>query len=190
LELARRHNDATVAVARQAVELFARHVREPLRRGSVPDALARPNEAGATSSPDSSGVTSADDGLLQAYASLLPAVNTLVGHHFARTLVKVALDHVEQAGSEEERQAVWDRIGNEGDSLDFVVVDTEGTHGGRAEHPTRNRRPPAGRRRPASPLRRRPERARSIFHPVQPRPSWSARCSTPSPPAMTSSTGP
>ena len=54
------------------------------------------------------------DGLLQAYADLLPAVNTLVGHHFARTLVKVALDHVEREGSDEEREAVRDRIRTDG----------------------------------------------------------------------------
>ena len=47
LDLARRHNEATEAVARQAVELFARHIREPLRRGARPDALAtrRPGSA-------------------------------------------------------------------------------------------------------------------------------------------------
>jgi hypothetical protein len=37
-------------------------------------------------------------------------VNTLVGHHFTRTLVKVALDHVERVGSDAERRAVRDRI--------------------------------------------------------------------------------
>ena len=110
LELARRHNEATEAVARQAVDLFAHHVREPLRRGTLPDALAHQPDglpAGATGDP-------AVDGLLQAYAELLPAVNTLVGHHFTRTLVKVALDHVERVGSDEERRAVWDRIEADG----------------------------------------------------------------------------
>jgi DNA-binding transcriptional MerR regulator len=102
LELARRHNEATEEVARQAVDLFARHVREPLRRGARPHALAQATE-GATGDP-------AVDGLLQAYVELLPAVNTLVGHHFIRTLVRVALDHVEQVGSDEERRAVWERI--------------------------------------------------------------------------------
>ena len=108
LDLARRHNEATEATARQAVELFAHHVREPLRAGARPDALAHPDHtagplAGRTGDP-------AVDGLLQAYAELLPAVNTLVGHHFTRTLVRVALDHVEREGSAEEREAVWDRI--------------------------------------------------------------------------------
>jgi len=106
MDLARRHNQATEAVAREAVELFARHVREPLRHGALPDALSRSTDGlpgAATGDP-------AVDGLLQAYASLLPAVNTLVGHHFTRTLVKAALEHVERVGSEEERQAVWSRI--------------------------------------------------------------------------------
>ena len=109
LELARRHNEATEATAREAVEMFARHVREPLRTGVRPDALA------ASGRPDDGGTGDpAVDGLLQAYAELLPAVNTLVGHHFTRTLVRVALDHVEQEGSPEERDAVWDRIRAEG----------------------------------------------------------------------------
>ena len=105
LDLARRHNEATEATARQAVEMFARHVREPLRSGARPDALSAGR--GAASARDGDPAV---DGLLQAYAELLPAVNTLVGHHFTRTLVRVALDHVEQEGSDEEREAVWDRI--------------------------------------------------------------------------------
>jgi len=105
LELARRHNEATEATAREAVEMFARHVREPLRSGVRPDALVAPDRA-----DDGRAGDPAVDGLLQAYAELLPAVNTLVGHHFTRTLVRVALDHVEQVGSPEEREAVWDRI--------------------------------------------------------------------------------
>lgn len=110
LDLARSHHQATESVARQAVDLFARHVREPLRHGARPDALthaAAGLPAGATGDP-------AVDGLLQAYAELLPAVNTLVGHHFTRTLVQVALDHVERVGSEEERRAVWERVEADG----------------------------------------------------------------------------
>ncbi len=102
LDLARRHHEATVAVAREAVAMFATHVRDPLRHGAVPDALSHP-----TSEPP--GGTTGDpavDGLLLSYAELLPAVTTLVGHHFTRTLVKAALDHVERMGSDEERRAV------------------------------------------------------------------------------------
>ena len=120
LDLARRHNQATEAVARQAVDLFARHVREPLRQGALPDALAHPSDGlpvGATGDP-------AVDGLLQAYAELLPAVNTLVGQHFTRTLVKVALDHVDRVGSDEERRAVWDRI--ESEDARPALADTDG----------------------------------------------------------------
>ena len=112
LDLARRHNEATEATARQAVEMFARHIREPLRAGVRPDALSHPDHAtGPLASPTGDPAV---DGLLQAYGELLPAVNTLVGHHFTRTLVRVALDHVEQEGSDEEREAVWDRIRTEG----------------------------------------------------------------------------
>ena len=123
LDLARRHNEATAAVARQAVDLFARHVREPLRQGTVPDALVR----NADGTVETATGDPAVDGLLQAYASLLPAVNTLVGHHFARTLVKVALEHVEQVGSEQERQAVWDRI--EADGMSHELADADRTGG-------------------------------------------------------------
>jgi hypothetical protein len=123
LDLARQHNEATEATARQAVGMFARHIREPLRAGVRPDALVHGDNsvdplAGRTGDP-------AVDGLLQAYAELLPAVNTLVGHHFTRTLVRVALDHVDREGSDEEREAVWDRIrstGTDSDHLDGAPV--------------------------------------------------------------------
>jgi DNA-binding transcriptional MerR regulator len=118
LELARRHNEATEATARQAVEMFARHVRDPLRTGRLPDALAQ---------RASEGEGDAVDGLLQAYAELLPAVNTLVGHHFTRTLVRVALDHVEREGSDQEREAVWDRLRSEGGTTGSRAVDTAGS---------------------------------------------------------------
>jgi DNA-binding transcriptional MerR regulator len=102
LDLARRHHEATVAVAREAVAMFAVHVRDPLRHGVVPDALSHPT----TGPPGGTTGDPAVDGLLQSYVELLPAVTTLVGHHFARTLVKAALDHVERVGSDEERRAV------------------------------------------------------------------------------------
>lgn len=108
LDLARRHSEATEATARHAVEMFARHIREPLRAGVRPDALAHGDDT-IDPSADHTG-DPAVDGLLQAYAELLPAVTTLVGHHFTRTLVRVALDYVEREGSDEEREAVWDRI--------------------------------------------------------------------------------
>ncbi len=98
LDLARRHNEATKAVANEAVDLFSNYVRRPLRSG-----------------PE--GPTPGDDDverLVRAYAELLPAVNTLVANHFTRTLVNTALDHVEHSGSEAERQAISDQIGMDG----------------------------------------------------------------------------
>jgi len=97
LDLARRHHEATRAVAEEAVAMFSEHVRDRLR-----------NDRASSLRIDES----ADDvdQLLRAYSELLPAVDALVGHHFTRTLVKVALDHVEQAGSAEEQRAIWDRL--------------------------------------------------------------------------------
>ena len=113
LDLARRHNEATEDTARQAVEMFARHIRQPLRQGVRPDALDHPEHATGPLG-DLTG-DPAVDGLLQAYAELLPAVNTLVGHHFTRTLVRVALDHVDRVGTDEEREAIRDRIRADGE---------------------------------------------------------------------------
>jgi DNA-binding transcriptional MerR regulator len=101
LDLARRHHEATEAVAAEAVSMFSTHVRGPLRRAHPPaEADADGGEAG-----DEPHI----ERLLQAYAELLPAVNTLVGHHFTRTLLAAALDHVEQIGSDAERRAIADR---------------------------------------------------------------------------------
>jgi DNA-binding transcriptional MerR regulator len=97
LDLARRHHEATEAVAREAVGMFSTHVRAPLRQD---------HPTGGSGGPDDEPHI---DRLLQAYAELLPAVNTLVGHHFTRTLVAVALDHIEVEGSDAERQAIGDR---------------------------------------------------------------------------------
>jgi len=95
-DLARRHHAATEAVAREAVSMFATHVRGPLRhehRDGEPAGPAADAEEAAR--------------LVQAYTELLPAVNTLVGHHFTRALLKAALDHVEQAGSETSTDTLW-----------------------------------------------------------------------------------
>ncbi len=87
LDLARRHHAATEFVAREAVAMFSTHVRGSLRRqsGGADDATR----------------------LVQAYAELLPAVNTLVGHHFNRALLHAAFDHIEAEGTDDERRAVW-----------------------------------------------------------------------------------
>ncbi len=101
LDLARRHHQATEAVADEAVSLFSQYVRRPLRQeGRTPD------------SPDGAPTPGAQaDRLVQAYAELLPAVTTLVQVHFARTLVRAALDHVERVGSDAEREAVVQQLG-------------------------------------------------------------------------------
>jgi DNA-binding transcriptional MerR regulator len=91
LDLSRRHHAATEMVAREAVDMFSTHVRGALRRQRL-DGDTTDQEAAR---------------LVQAFAELLPAVNTLVGHHFTRTLLKAAFDHIEHEGSEVERQAVW-----------------------------------------------------------------------------------
>ena len=105
LDLARRHHEATEAVAHEAVSMFSIHVRGPLRRAQQPDGDAPP--------PVGPGDEPHIERLLQAYSELLPAVNTLVGHHFTRTLIRVALDHVDQVGSDAERRAIGDRAGAE-----------------------------------------------------------------------------
>ena len=92
LELGRRHHAATESVAREAVELFSVHIRGPLREQGAGD-----DDAARTAR------------LVEAYAELLPAVTTLVGHHFTRTLLKAALDHIEQVGTPVELQAVKDQ---------------------------------------------------------------------------------
>ncbi len=101
LDLARRHHEATEAVARDAVDLFSTYVRRPLR-SERPAAADGPG----TATPDADVQR-----LVRAYSELLPAVNTLVANHFTRTLVNTALDHVERSGSDAERRAISDQIG-------------------------------------------------------------------------------
>ena len=100
LDLARRHHEATEGVAREAVNLFSTYVRRPLR-----DERASTEEPGGGGDDHDADV----DRLVQAYAELLPAVNSLVTNHFTRTLVITALDHVERSGSDAMRQAISDR---------------------------------------------------------------------------------
>lgn len=94
LDLSRRHHAATEDLARQAVAMFATHVRGSIRRS---DAAGGSGATGAAQGAD----------LVRAYNEILPAVNTLVGHHFTRTLLKAAFDHIELEGSDDERRAVW-----------------------------------------------------------------------------------
>jgi DNA-binding transcriptional MerR regulator len=79
LALAREHNSATHDIAEQAVALFDRYVRTPLRASDRSD----------------------DDKaqqLVEAFRTLLPAVTALVEHHFRRVLLAVAQEHLESVG--------------------------------------------------------------------------------------------
>jgi hypothetical protein len=46
------------------------------------------------------------DKLVQAFRTLLPAVTTLVAHHFRRVLLEVAQEHLESVGEDSELLAV------------------------------------------------------------------------------------
>ncbi len=71
LSLARDTNDAMVALANRAVELFDEHVRKPTRDTAGSD------EAAAAQ-------------LVEAFDTLLPAVTNLVANHFRRVLLTAA----------------------------------------------------------------------------------------------------
>ena len=87
LDLARRHHQAMREVAERAVELFDLHVRHPLRASGLPDEQAA-------------------ERLVEAFTTLLPATTDLVTHHFRRTLLNAAQEHIERVGGEAEREAV------------------------------------------------------------------------------------
>ena len=87
LDLARQHHAAMRAVAERAVDLFDTHVRHPLRDSGLAD-----EEAAAR--------------LVEAFTTLLPATTELVTHHFRRTLLNVAQEHIERVGGDAERAAV------------------------------------------------------------------------------------
>jgi DNA-binding transcriptional MerR regulator len=87
LDLARQHHAAMRDVAERAVELFDAHVRHPLREAGLPE-----DEAAAR--------------LVEAFTTLLPATTELVTHHFRRTLLNVAQEHIEAVGGDAERAAV------------------------------------------------------------------------------------
>ena len=86
LALARRHHDATRDIAEEAVRLFDAHVREPLRASSESDAAQA-------------------EQLVDAFRALLPAVTTLVAHHFRSVLLEVAQEHLEAVGEPAELDA-------------------------------------------------------------------------------------
>ena len=86
LALAREHNETTRDIAEQAVALFDRHVRTPLRESDISD------DAKA-------------ERLVEAFRTLLPAVTALVEHHFRRVLLAVAQEHLESVGEAHELAA-------------------------------------------------------------------------------------
>jgi DNA-binding transcriptional MerR regulator len=87
LELARRHSAAMRATAERAVELFDTYVRPRLRSSDAADGDAAQS-------------------LVAAFEELLPATLTIVAHHFRRTLLAVAQEHIERVGTEGERSLV------------------------------------------------------------------------------------
>jgi DNA-binding transcriptional MerR regulator len=77
MELGKDYSAAVDRTARQAVDLFDRHVRERIQ-----------SEGGETEA--------AERRLLDMFNELLEASGTLVRHHFQRTLVRAAREHIEK----------------------------------------------------------------------------------------------
>jgi hypothetical protein len=77
LELGKEHAANIDRTARQAVELFDHHVRERIQA-----------EGGETEA--------AERKLLALFNELLEASGTLVRHHFERTLLRAAREHIER----------------------------------------------------------------------------------------------
>jgi DNA-binding transcriptional MerR regulator len=75
LSLARDTNDAMIALATRAVELFDEHVRKPIR--------------------DTADAEDAAVQLVEAFDTLLPAVTNLVANHFRRVLLAEAAERLE-----------------------------------------------------------------------------------------------
>jgi DNA-binding transcriptional MerR regulator len=79
MALAKRHDQAVRESAEAAVELFDAHIRQPLKSSSLgPDERAQQ--------------------LVEAFKELLPAVTSLVAHHFRRVVLEVAQAHLESVG--------------------------------------------------------------------------------------------
>ncbi|MDQ1393692.1 MAG: hypothetical protein QOF30_2669 [Acidimicrobiaceae bacterium] len=87
LELARLHTVAMRETAERAVDLFDRYVRQTLRSEGVSEDVAA-------------------ERLVSAFEEILPATLTIVSHHFRRTLLSVAQEHIERVGTDGERQLV------------------------------------------------------------------------------------
>ncbi len=79
LALARAHHERTRTTAEQAVAMFDAHIRTPLRDSELTD----PQKA---------------QRLVAAFQVMLPAVTSLVEHHFRTVLLAVAQEHLEAVG--------------------------------------------------------------------------------------------
>jgi DNA-binding transcriptional MerR regulator len=86
LALARRHHDATRAIAADAVEMFDEHVRRPIQSSDLGD-------------------DEKAERLVEAFRTLLPTVTTLVANHFRSVLLEVAQEHLESVGDATELAA-------------------------------------------------------------------------------------
>jgi DNA-binding transcriptional MerR regulator len=87
LELARRHDALTRAVAEHAVAMFDEHVRQPIRASDKTD-------------------DEKAEQLVEAFRLLLPSVTALVEHHFRRVLLEVAQEHLGSVGEPAELAAI------------------------------------------------------------------------------------
>jgi DNA-binding transcriptional MerR regulator len=94
LALARRHDAAMRKIATEAVDLFVRFVRDPIRAGASSEEVAAAE-------------------LVDAFKKMLPATTTLVAHHFERVLLSVARARIEEDGSDSELAAVRSEEGGE-----------------------------------------------------------------------------
>jgi DNA-binding transcriptional MerR regulator len=80
LGLAREADDAMRGLATRAVDLFDDHVRKPIRDTAEDDRRAA-------------------EQMVEAFRELLPAVTTLVSHHFRRVLLEVAEDRFDDVAA-------------------------------------------------------------------------------------------
>ena len=80
LALARDADTAMRGLAERAVDLFDEHVRKPIRDTASDDERAA-------------------EQMVDAFRELLPAVTTLVSHHFRRVLLETAEGHIEEPAS-------------------------------------------------------------------------------------------
>lgn len=85
LALATDYDEATRGVAERAVEMFARHLRDPVQ-------VAANSEEEAA------------ERLVGVFRELLPVVTALVAQHFRRALLDVAQDQLEQVGDDDDLQ--------------------------------------------------------------------------------------